>query len=88
MILNVVYISYIVCLSVNGEDLSIAETVSQVTEVRLTSSGGLGKANHCSDKSPIRETLFLFRNILAAPLRSFAKGKYQAESSRDLFCIC
>ena len=43
MILNVVYIFYILCLSVNGEDLSIAETVSQVTEVRLTSSGGLGK---------------------------------------------
>ena len=39
---------YIVCyyISVNGEDLSIAETVSQVTEVRLTSSGGLGKSNH------------------------------------------
>ena len=78
----------ILFISVNGEDLSIAETVSQVTEVRLTSSGGLGKANHCTDKSPIRETLFLFRNILAPPLRSSAKGKYQAESFGDLFCIC
>ena len=32
--------------SIDREDLSIAETVSQVTEVRLTSSGGLGNTNH------------------------------------------
>ena len=45
---NVVYIFSIVYhyISVAGEDLSIAETVSQVTEVRLTSAGGLGKTNH------------------------------------------
>ena len=37
------YFPYSVYLSVNGEDLSMARTVSQVTEVRLTSSGALGK---------------------------------------------